>query len=156
MEIIAFAINLEHIGDIIDKNLMELAAKKIKGRYQFSEEGALELQEFHRRVVDGLKLAQAVFVSGDMKIARQLVEGKVTIRELERLAADNHFVRLREGRAASIETSSLHLDVLRDFKRIYSHVCAAAYPILEAAGELQPSRLKAVEASPAGLIGNSA
>jgi phosphate:Na+ symporter len=29
MEIIAFTINLEHIGDIIDKNLVELAVKKI-------------------------------------------------------------------------------------------------------------------------------
>ena len=54
MEIIAFAINLEHIGDIIDKNLMELAAKKIKNRLHFSNEGAAELQDFHRRVIENL------------------------------------------------------------------------------------------------------
>jgi phosphate:Na+ symporter len=54
-------------------------------------------------------------------------------------------VRLREGRLASIETSSLHLDILRDLKRIHSHICSVAYPVLEAAGELQPSRLKALE-----------
>ena len=156
MEIIAFAINLEHIGDIIDKNLMELATKKIKSHYKFSEEGAAELQEFHRHVMEGLKLAQSVFMSNDMKIARQLVAEKVAVRELERIAAENHFERLREGRPASIETSSLHLDVLRDFKRIYSHISAAAYPILEAAGELQPSRLKVVEENSVNLIGNAA
>jgi phosphate:Na+ symporter len=145
MEIIAFAINLEHIGDIIDKNLMELAAKKIRSHFKFSEEGAAELQDFHRRIVDGLKLAQSVFMSSDTKIARQLVAEKVVIREAERTAAENHFTRLRAGHTASIETSSLHLDILRDLKRVYSHVCATAYPILEATGELQPTRLKSAD-----------
>ena len=145
MEIIAFAINLEHIGDIIDKNLMELAAKKIKNRLKFSSEGAAELQAFHRRVIENLKLALSVFISGDVKIARQLIEEKVAIRQAERVAAENHLVRLREGLLASIETSSLHLDILRDLKRIHSHICSVAYPVLEAAGELQPSRLKGLE-----------
>jgi phosphate:Na+ symporter len=149
MEIIAFAINLEHIGDIIDKNLMELASKKIKNHLKFSAEGEAELQDFHRRVVENLKLALSVFISGDIKIARQLVEEKVAIREAERLAAENHFARLREGLTASIETSSLHLDIVRDFKRIHSHICSVAYPILEATGELQPSRLKGFEADAA-------
>jgi phosphate:Na+ symporter len=146
MEIIAFAINLEHIGDIIDKNLMELAAKKIKNRLNFSQEGAAELQDFHRRVIENLKLALSVFISGDVKIARQLIAEKVAIRQAERLAAENHLVRLRDGHIASIETSSLHLDILRDLKRIHSHICSVAYPVLEVAGELQPSRLKVLEA----------
>ena len=145
MEIIAFAINLEHIGDIIDKNLMELAKKKIKNRLKFSEEGTAELQGFHRRVLDNLKLALGVFISGDVKIARQLIEEKVAIREVELLAAEAHFARLRDGLPASVETSSLHIDILRDLKRIHSHICSVAYPALEAVGELQPSRLKAVE-----------
>ncbi len=142
MEIISFSINLEHIGDIIDKNLMELAAKKIKRRLKFSSEGEAELRAFHQRVLDNLKLALGVFMSGDVAIARQLVREKVPVREAERAAAENHLARLREGRPESIETSSLHLDVLRDLKRIHSHICSAAYPVLEAAGELQPSRLK--------------
>jgi len=143
MEIIAFAINLEHIGDIVEMNLMELAAKKIRNKLKFSREGAAELEAFHRRVADNLKLALGVFISGDAKIARRLIEEKVAVREAERIAADNHFARLRQGRAESIETSSLHLDILRDLKRIHSHICSVAYPVLEAAGELQPSRLKA-------------
>ena len=152
MEIIAFAINLEHIGDIIDKNLMELAAKKIKNRLKFSSDGAAELQKFHRRVLENLKLALSAFMSGNVKIARQLIEEKVEIREAERLASENHLARLREGMAASMETSSLHLDILRDFKRIHSHICSVAYPILEATGELQPSRLKAVDADAAQVV----
>ena len=143
MEIMSLSINLEHIGDIIDKNLMELASKKIKRQSQFSAEGAMELEEFHRIIMDNLKLAFGIFLSGDVKLARQLLEEKTRIRELEMAAAEKHLERLKSGRLESIETSSLHLDILRDLKRIHSHICATAYPVLEAAGELRPNRLKA-------------
>ncbi|MFY9770299.1 MAG: Na/Pi cotransporter family protein [Xanthobacteraceae bacterium] len=142
MEIIAFAINLEHIGDIIDKNLMELAAKKIKHKYEFSKEGAAELETFHKRIVENLKFAFSVFINQDVPTARKLIEEKTQLRVAELGSADSHLARLREGRPESIETSSLHLDILRDLKRIHSHVCSVAYPVLEAAGELQPNRLK--------------
>jgi phosphate:Na+ symporter len=145
MEVISFTINLEHIGDIIDKNLMELAAKKIKNKYQFSKEGAAELVAFHQRVIENLKLAFGVFVSGDVKVARKLIEEKAELRSMELAAAESHLARLREGRPESLDTTSLHLDVLRDLKRIHSHICSAAYPVLEAADELEPSRLRRVE-----------
>jgi len=150
-EIITFTTNLEHIGDIIDKNLMELAAKKIKNQTSFSADGQAELKGFHLLVVENLKLALGVFISGDVKIARQLIAEKVRLREAERTVAENHFTRLREGRPESIASSALHLDVLRDLKRIHSHICAVAYPILDAAGELQPSRLKTAEAQANGV-----
>ena len=100
------------------------------------------MQEFHHIVRDNLKLAMTIFLSGDVKLARQLLDEKSRIRELEFAAAENHMNRLREGRIESLETSSLHLDILRDLKRIHSHICSAAYPALEAAGELNKTRLK--------------
>jgi phosphate:Na+ symporter len=147
MEIISFSINLEHIGDIIDKNLMELAVKKIKHKYEFSREGAKELAAFHKLIMDNLKLAFSVFINNNVKIARTLISEKTQIRTAELACADSHLARLREGRPESIETSSLHLDVLRDLKRIHSHICSVAYPVLEAAGELQPNRLKESESA---------
>jgi phosphate:Na+ symporter len=147
MEIISFSINLEHIGDIIDKNLMELAVKKIKHKYEFSKEGAKELAAFHKLIMDNLKLAFSVFINDNVKIARTLISEKTQIRTAELACADSHLARLREGRPESIETSSLHLDVLRDLKRIHSHICSVAYPVLEAAGELQPNRLKESESA---------
>lgn len=157
MEIISFSINLEHVGDIIDKNLMEVASKKIKRQTAFSEEGAAELAAFHQEVCDNLKLAFGVFMTGDLRSARQLVTEKATLRATEFTAAENHLARLREGRTESIESSSLHLDILRDLKRIHSHICSVAYPVLERAGELQPSRLKEADAesaaAPAGAAG---
>jgi phosphate:Na+ symporter len=139
MEIISFAINLEHVGDIIDKNLCELATKKIKRRIEFSSDGAAELEAFHKRILDSLRLGFSVFMSGDVADARKLIAEKAGIRNAELGAAERHFERLREGRSQSIETTSLHLDVLRDLKRIHSHICSVAYPVLEAAGETETS-----------------
>jgi phosphate:Na+ symporter len=136
MEIISFAINLEHIGDIIDKNLCEVAAKKIKRKLQFSSDGAAELESFHKRVLDSLRLAFTVFMSGNVNDARKLISEKAALRNAELAAAERHLERLREGRPETMETTSLHLDVLRDLKRIHSHICSVAYPVLEAAGEM--------------------
>ena len=135
MEILSFAINLEHVGDIIEKNLSELAAKKIKRNVQFSEDGATEIDQFYKRILENLRLAFGVFMSGDVSGARKLVAEKAQLRTAELTAAERHLERLREGRPETLETTSLHLDVLRDLKRINSHICSVAYPALEAVKE---------------------
>jgi phosphate:Na+ symporter len=150
MEIVSFTINLEHVGDIVDKNLCQLALKKIKRGYQFSPEGATELTAFHKRVCESLQAAFGIFMTGDVEAARRLLLEKAELRKAELEAADRHFERLREGRPESLETTSLHLDVLSDLKRIHSHICSVAYPVLEAAGEL-PARDSASEVATAGI-----
>jgi phosphate:Na+ symporter len=142
MEIISFSINLEHVGDIIDKNLMDLASKKIRRGITFSKEGETDLVEFHQQVVDSLRLSVGIFMSGDIEVARQLIAAKALLREREFALAERYLTRLREGTPDTIESYSLDLDILRDLKRVHSHLCSAAYPVLERAGALQRSRLK--------------
>jgi phosphate:Na+ symporter len=145
VDLISFTTNLEHIGDIVDKNLLELAQKKIRNKLTFSEQGWQELTEFHERILHQMQLAMSVLVSGDIATARQLLKAKERFRELEMQGSQKHLARLRSGRIQSIETSALHLDILRDLKRINSHLTSVAYPILDASGELRRSRLKAQE-----------
>ena len=148
VEILTFITNLEHIGDIIDNNLMELAAKKIRHKLVFSREGLDELRRFHGRVRDNLQLAFNVFTLRDVRLARKLLNEKPLLREAEVSSSNSHFARLRAGRPESIETSGIHLDIVRDLKRINSHLTSVAYPILEAAGELLVTRLKDHAAEP--------
>ncbi len=136
MEIVSFSINLEHVGDIVDKNLSELADKKAKRKLQFSTEGAAELEAFHQRILENLRIAFGVFMAGNVEDARKLIREKAELRSAEIAAAERHFERLREARVESVETTSIHLDVLRDLKRIHSHICSVAYPVLEGAGEM--------------------
>ncbi|WP_431302947.1 Na/Pi cotransporter family protein [Sediminicoccus sp. BL-A-41-H5] len=141
--ILGFVMNLEHVGDILDKNLMELAAKRGRLGLSFSEEGLEELRALHARIMETMRLALNVFTTRDLGLARRLFADKAGLRALEREAAGRHFDRLREGRSESLETSAIHLDMIRDLKRIHGHLTAVAYPILEAAGELAESRLRA-------------
>ncbi len=135
-EIIAFATNLEHIGDIAE-SLTDMARRKVKEKVRFSDAGLKDLTDLHQRVSENLKLAMGIFMSGDVKLARHLLSEKRAIVTLERRYSERHIARLREGRPESIETSALHMDILRDLKRIHSHVVAVAYPVLERAGELR-------------------
>ncbi len=141
-EITSFAINLEHMGDIIENGIAEAALKKIRKRLAFSSEGAAELAEVHDRTIANLRLAQAVFLGRDADLARQLVESKVEIRRLEALSAERHLGRLRAGRPEAMETSTIHLDLLRDLKRLNAHVTSAAHPILTEIGALRESRMR--------------
>jgi phosphate:Na+ symporter len=141
-DLILFITNLEHVGDIIDKNLLVLAAKKQRLNLSFSPEGWGELRALHGLAVEQMRLAVTVFVTRDPDLARQLVEAKDQVRIIEKEATENHLRRLREGAVASIETSSVHLDMLRDLKRIIAHLTTVAHPILEETGELRESRLR--------------
>ena len=142
-EIMVLAINLEHIGDIIDKNLMELASKRIKHHIRLPPDQRASLDEMHARLVEHLQLAMAVFIYGDVDAARRLVAEKEQFRDIEREATRQHFEHMRTGETAGIEVSALLLDVTRDLKRIEAHIAATAYGLLERSGLLKASRLEA-------------
>jgi len=140
-DIVQFTINMEHVGDIIERLLVDVAQKKIDRNLSFSDAGMIEIGDLHARLMNNLQLAMAVFLHGDLKTAQKLIAEKVDFRELEMRYAANHINRLSDNTPASIETSSLHLDLLSDFKRINSLLCSVAYPILETAGVLSRTRL---------------
>ena len=141
-DIISFTINMEHIGDSIERILIDIEDKKIRKGRSFSEAGMAEITELHTRLVANLRLGMGVFLNGNVRDAQKLLEEKARFRDLERAYADTHLARLSGNTLSSIETSSLHIDLLSDLKRINSHICSIAYPILESAGALAPSRLR--------------
>ncbi|HEX5128365.1 MAG TPA: PhoU domain-containing protein, partial [Usitatibacter sp.] len=141
-EIISLTINLEHVGDIMERIMQDLRDKKIALRLSFSEAGMKEIAELHERLVVNLRLGMSVFLNGDIDSAQQLLVEKEKFRDLERKYHDSHLDRLAGQTVQSIETSSLHLDIISDMRRINSFFCSTAYPILEAAGKLRKSRLR--------------
>jgi phosphate:Na+ symporter len=143
-DIISFTINMEQIGDIIERILLDIEDKKIKKARTFSDAGMAEICELHARLVDNLRLGMSVFLNGSLRDAQKLLEEKARFRDLERAYAGTHLMRLTENTVQSIETSSLHLDLISDLKRINSHICSIAYPILDSAGALSPTRFRPV------------
>jgi phosphate:Na+ symporter len=141
-DIVSFTINMEQIGDIIERVLQDIEDKKIKKSRSFSEAGVAEIVHLHERLLSNLRLAMSVFLDGHVRDAKRLLEEKAHFRDLEHEYAANHIARLRENTAQSIETSSLHIDLISDLKRINSHLCSIAYPILESAGALTATRIR--------------
>lgn len=143
-DIISFTINLEQVGDIIEKCANDVVEKNLDRQRSFSPAGLSELMDLHDRLRTNLGLAMNVFLNNDVQDAQRLVAEKVKFRELEMQNYEKHLARLADQTVQSLETSSLHLDLMRDLKRINSHFCSVAYPILETAGVLSESRLRKV------------
>ena len=141
-DIVSFTINMEQIGDIIERVLQDVEDKKIRKSRSFSEAGMAEICHLHERLLANLRLGMSVFLDGHVRDAKKLLEEKARFRDLEHEYAGSHITRLRENTAQSIETSSLHLDLISDLKRINSHICSIAYPILESAGVLSQTRIR--------------
>lgn len=144
--ILAFSINLEQAGDLIDRGLLNMTQRRLKRGVAFSQEGIADLVGQVDRLQATLRRSTAVFLSADVGAARALALEKQAFRRLEDEAIAAHFERLRSGNIETVETSALHLDGLRDLKRVSGHLIeASAYPILKKADELLPTRLRQVQ-----------
>jgi phosphate:Na+ symporter len=139
-DILAFAINLEHIGDIIDKNLMELAGKRIKNHLRLPKDSLADIDNMHVKLLEHLQLAASVLMFQDIGSARRLVAEKERFRDLERAITQRNLEQLRSGKSIG-DTSALQLDIVRDLKRIEAHIAATGHSLLEQSGDLKPSRL---------------
>ena len=142
VQILGYSQNLESAGDTIDKSLMDMVRKKISNKTHFSKQGWKEISEIHEYVAETHKLGQSLFVSKDVSLARRLLERKEELRLKEQEASQKHMERIKEGVPETIATSSLHLDIIRDYRRVNSYVTSVAYHILEEEGMLRSSRLR--------------
>jgi len=141
MELSSIASNFEAAGDVISKNMLNMAQKVNSRGITFSEDGWRDLCDFHDRVLSNVQLALNVLMTGSVETARQLVEEKEAVRELEQSLQQRHMERLRSGLSESIESSNLHQETLRALKQINTAVSMVAYSILLDSGDLLSSRL---------------
>ena len=140
-EILSATIKLEQISDIITRNLLTKAEKKSGRGVHFSDEGWAEITSIHAEVMINARRAYAALFSGDIEMARLLVRSKQHLRCLEQQSEANHLSRLRAGDVQARETSTMHVDTIRDLKEINSLFVAVTYPMLEREGLLSSSRL---------------
>jgi phosphate:Na+ symporter len=145
IEIINFATNLEHVGDIIAVDLIHnIAQKKVVSRAKMSLQDRDDINNLYQPVLEALHLSINVFSSGDTPMARQLLAKKYKVVKREKELVVKHLNKLRDEVSYDSKLSALQLDILRDLKRINYHLTSVAYPILEAAGQLR-NRLRTTE-----------
>ena len=141
-QVALFATNLGHAADVVERNLLVLAARRIKRGLDLPKDERETLRIALDRLESDIRSAATVFITGDLRAARLLAAEKEAFRDIEARATADHLGNLREGRLDR-EQSTLFLEFLRDMKRVNMHlVSAGAYPVLENEGELLPTRLR--------------
>jgi phosphate:Na+ symporter len=130
VNLIALVSDIENIGDVIDKNVLELARKKSNLKLSFSDEGWQDVQEFHKLVVDNFSMALSAFSLSNLELAKMVVENKQKIRILEVKLREAHIHRLHRKMQDSLNTSNIHMDLLSAYRRVNSYVCNLVYPVL--------------------------
>jgi len=142
-EILSFATNLEHIGDIISGDLIRnILRKKLVPGNKMSPQDRKDINNLYQPVLSTFQLSLSVFTSSDIAMARQLLARKYKFIKREKKAVMNHLQKIRDDSHYDSQLSAMQLDVLRDLRRINSYQAAVAYPILEEAGQLRSSRLR--------------
>ncbi|MCG8708630.1 Na/Pi cotransporter family protein [Brenneria sp. 4F2] len=130
-ETIEMALNLEQAGDIVERISGDVADKSLATRRAFSAEGLKELEALSELLLNNLRLSLSVFLSRDITSAKRLRRAKHRFNLTNRRFSHAHVDRLHQQNVQSIETSSLHLGLLGDMKRMNSLFCAVAYSVLE-------------------------
>ncbi|MEL0033035.1 MAG: Na/Pi cotransporter family protein [Paracoccaceae bacterium] len=141
------AVNLEAAADTITRKIVELAKRKQLENVNFSDEGWQELSDFYDRVLRNVQHGIAVLMTEDSGAARELVRQKELVRKIENKLEQTHLMRLRSGATETVETSAIHLDLLRALKMLNTAFTTIAYPLLKESGELLESRLSNDDAS---------
>jgi phosphate:Na+ symporter len=140
-ELTEYAIALKTVGDLVVKQLLPLAKQKSLEGIRFSKEGRDELVGMHERMMANMGLALNVLISDDLESARLLLEEKTEMTRMERSSRKKHLKRLSDGAKISFDSSDIHLETLRAFREINSHVASVCYPILYRGGQLLETRL---------------
>ena len=135
------ATNLESGADAIGRKIVTLAKRMHHDRTDFSEDGRHELMDFYDKVLRNIQQGILVLMSEDVQTARELVAQKEMIRELNQKLERKHLTRLRQGLTETIETSAIHIDLLRSLKVLNTGFAMIAYPLLREHGALLKSRL---------------
>jgi phosphate:Na+ symporter len=122
--------DFEEIGDIIDKNIVPLARKKLSYEMRFSEGGWNDIVELHARVLTNLNDAILALRANNTELMRRVADTKASVNTLESEMRKRHVGRLNAGLKETLETSSVHLDLIDQFKRINSHIASIGAVLL--------------------------
>jgi phosphate:Na+ symporter len=141
-EILTFLSQLEQAGDVLSRNFLGHVAKQLKKTVVVEGAEHSEIGVMLDRLVNNLRTAGSLFMTGDARVARLLTDEKIAFRDAESQAALAHFAVAGAPPTPETQASALRLDLMRDLKLINGHIVAAsAYPLLERQGELLPNRL---------------
>lgn len=132
LALLGIAADLEEIGDTMSREMVHLAVKKAKWLRIFSDEGWHDLRNFQSMVNDNLNLMLSMLAQPSEEIAAKIERHELHMNEVEQQMRQAHITRLHQGLKESFDTSSIHLDILANIRRINSKITRIARLAMEA------------------------
>ena len=113
--------DLEHIGDVIEVNLVGLGEQRIKKGFTISQETQKVINTLHVVVSDALKASVRAVVEDDKDYAMRVLSMNEDMKRLA-LEADLHQAqRLVSEDSGKFEAYSVEIEIIEKLKRIYYH-----------------------------------
>jgi phosphate:Na+ symporter len=128
---ISIANDLENIGDIIHRNMVPLATKRLQLKSDFSKEGKKELIAFHVKVSKQMSRLRDALGEMDPAMSKKILRKEEKYEILESDFRKQHVMRLHEEKGESLETHEVHVEFMDLLKQIGVHLANIAKTIME-------------------------
>jgi phosphate:Na+ symporter len=123
--------DFEHIGDLIDKDIIPIIEKQIDNELKLSDAGVAEIKKLYKLVYQNFYQSLGAFALGDKRLAQKVLQQKEKIIESEAKMRRSHIDRLHQGVELSRQTSSIHFDMINILKQISDHSSLIAENVLD-------------------------
>jgi phosphate:Na+ symporter len=110
--------DIESIGDILEKNMLPLIAKKSALKTDFSNEGREEIEIFHTKVCKQISRLKDAFSELDPYLAKRIMAKEEKYTDLETEYRTRHLQRLHNEKEESIHTHEIHMELMDLLKQI--------------------------------------
>lgn len=137
---------MERIGDVVTKNMVPLLDKKQLLEVDFSSDGKQELVKYHHKIGKQLDRLREVIASRAYADARKIKKKKALYKEYDARMRSHHLQRLFTEQHGSVETHTIHMELLDAMKLIneYSgevanYLLSSDAPLPEAEAEKKPA-----------------
>jgi phosphate:Na+ symporter len=131
LKLMSAANDLEHIGDVIEVNLVELGEQRIKQGFKISQATQQVMATFHVVVSDALKAAVRAVVDEDKVYAMRVLSMSADLNRLGEQADQHQAQRLVSEDSGKFEAYSVEIDIIEKLKRIFYHAKRMAKSVVE-------------------------
>ncbi|MDO5577141.1 MAG: Na/Pi symporter, partial [Fibrobacter sp.] len=117
-ELVMVTADLEHIGDIVSKNIVPLTEKIHDNPIPLSEAGKREILDFLGMIVDNFENVMSGFSQNNTALVKKVLNRRHEIHKIYNEMFDRHMNRLYSNKAQTLQTTSIHVDLLEDICHI--------------------------------------
>ncbi|WP_406676618.1 Na/Pi cotransporter family protein [Moorella sp. ACPs] len=128
-KLLYIANDLEHIGDVVVEMAHQWRKIEASG-VEFSPAGQAELQEMFNKVKENFATAIQAFAADDEALAARVIRDHPEILRLEKNLRYSHFQRLQQENRLSLETTSIHMDLINQLLRLNMHSVSIAQAVM--------------------------